>query len=125
MVGGGITETPVIAPVNDPATACTMGFFLNDWKARTFAAPTYTETGKVAGKESVLMYVTDLVASITPEAKRLRAFDKIELQPGQSKTVSFTITEDKLSFINNNLKRVTEPGDFKIAVGELTAMFKY
>jgi beta-glucosidase len=84
-----------------------------------------TNTGKVAGKESVLLYVSDLVATITPEEKRLRGFDKILLQPGETKTVSFRINKENLSFINNDLKRVTEPGDFKIAVGELTAMFKY
>ena len=84
-----------------------------------------TNAGKVAGKESVLMYVSDLVASITPEFKRLRAFDKIELQPGQTKTVTFTINKEKLSFINADLKRVTEPGDFKLTIADLSIDFQY
>ena len=82
-----------------------------------------TNTGKVAGKESVLLYVSDLVASITPEVKRLRGFEKISLQPGETKTVSFEITAGKLSFINSGLKRVTEPGDFKIELGGLNTTF--
>jgi len=84
-----------------------------------------TNTGKVSGKESVLMYVSDLVASITPEFKRLRAFEKIELQPNQTKTVTFTINKEKLSFINYDLKRVTEPGEFKLAIGDLSRGFQY
>ncbi|RYD84330.1 MAG: beta-glucosidase, partial [Sphingobacteriales bacterium] len=84
-----------------------------------------TNTGKVAGKESVLLYVSDQVATVTPEVKRLRAFSKIELQPGETKQVSFTINSESLSFINLDLKRVTEPGDFTIAVGDLSAVFKY
>jgi len=84
-----------------------------------------TNTGKVVGKEAVLLYVSDEVASITPEVKRLRAFEKIELQPGQTKTVSFTIDKERLSFINAQLQRVTEPGDFSVSVGGLKAAFKY
>lgn len=84
-----------------------------------------TNAGKVAGKEAVLLFVSDEVASITPEVKRLRAFEKIELQPGQTKTVSFTIDKDRLSFINAQLQRVTEPGDFSVSVGGLKAAFKY
>ena len=84
-----------------------------------------TNTGKVSGKESVLMYVSDLVASITPEVKRLRAFEKIDLQPNQTKTVTFTINKEKLSFINADLKRVTEPGEFKVAIGDLSQNFEY
>ncbi|RFM31581.1 glycoside hydrolase family 3 N-terminal domain-containing protein [Chitinophaga silvisoli] len=84
-----------------------------------------TNTGKVAGKETVLMYVSDEVASITPEVKRLRGFEKIELQPGQMKTVTFKIDKDRLSFINGQLQRVTEAGDFTMSVGGLKAGFKY
>ncbi|MGX5688775.1 glycoside hydrolase family 3 N-terminal domain-containing protein [Arcticibacter tournemirensis] len=84
-----------------------------------------TNAGKVAGKESVLLFISDEVASVTPEVKRLRAFDKIELQPGQTKTVSFTIDKDRLSFINKELQRTTEPGEFTVAVGGLKASFKY
>lgn len=84
-----------------------------------------TNTGKIAGKESVLLFVSDLVASITPEAKRLRAFDKVELQPGQTKKVTFTLSKDNISFINIDLKRVVEPGEFKVSVGGLQASFNY
>lgn len=82
-------------------------------------------TGKTTGKETVLMYISDLVASVTPEVKRLRAFDKISLEPGETKTVKFTINKDKLSFINSNLTRVTEPGEFMLSVGGLTKTFNY
>lgn len=84
-----------------------------------------TNAGSYAGKEPVLLFVSDLVASITPEVKRLRGFEKINLEPGKTKTVTFTITAGQLSFINDNLKRVTEPGDFKLSVGGLNANFSY
>ncbi|ANI90266.1 beta-glucosidase [Arachidicoccus ginsenosidimutans] len=84
-----------------------------------------TNTGAREGKETVLMYVSDLVASITPEVKRLRGFEKIDLEPSETKTVSFTITKDKLSFINNDLKRVTEPGKFVVHVADLSKDFEY
>ena len=80
-------------------------------------------TGERAGKQRVLAWVSDLVASITPEVKRLRAFKKIELQPGASSTVHFTISKADLSFINHDLKKVTEPGDFILEVGGITKGF--
>ncbi|SFD86352.1 beta-glucosidase [Chitinophaga sp. CF118] len=97
---------------------------LTDAKAITVSVDV-TNSGKITGKETVLLFVSDEVASITPEVKRLRAFEKIELQPGQTKTVSFTIDKERLSFINAQLQRVTEPGDFSISVGGLKAAFKY
>ena len=84
-----------------------------------------TNSGKVAGKEAVLLFVTDLIATISPEAKRLRGFQKIELQPGESKKITFNISKENLSFINNDLKRVTEPGDFRLMIGDQSAMFSY
>ncbi|MEO6151198.1 MAG: glycoside hydrolase family 3 C-terminal domain-containing protein, partial [Mucilaginibacter sp.] len=84
-----------------------------------------TNTGKVAGKESALLFVSDQVASVTPEVKRLRGFSKIELQPGETKQVSFTLDSKALSFINLDLQRVTEPGDFILTIGGLSATFKY
>jgi len=83
-----------------------------------------TNTGKVAGKEVVQLYVSDLVASITPEVKRLRAFDKISLNPGETRTVKFSLNTSDLSFINAELERVTEPGEFKVQVGDLSANIK-
>lgn len=84
-----------------------------------------TNAGNRTGKESVLLYVNDLVASITPEVKRLRGFEKISLESGKTQSVTFLITAGKLSFINNDLKRVTEPGDFTLSVGGLKAAFTY
>lgn len=84
-----------------------------------------TNTGNLIGKESVLLFVSDLFASITPEVKRLRGFEKIALQPGKTQTVTFTLTGKQLSFIDNSLKRVTEQGDFEITIGGLKAKFGY
>ncbi|SDZ86735.1 beta-glucosidase [Arachidicoccus rhizosphaerae] len=84
---------------------------------------TVKNTGDRKGKETVLVYASDLVASITPEVKRLRAFKKVELQPGGSQTLHFTLSKKDLSFINNDLKRVTEPGDFTLEVGGLKQSF--
>ncbi|WP_256009047.1 glycoside hydrolase family 3 N-terminal domain-containing protein [Desertivirga xinjiangensis] len=84
-----------------------------------------SNTGKIAGKESVLLFVSDLVASVTPEAKRLRAFKKIEIQSGQTQTVKFTLSGSDLSFINTSLQRITEPGDFIISIGGLKQTFTY
>lgn len=80
-----------------------------------------TNAGEREGKESVLLFTSDLVASITPDVKRLRGFDKISLQPGQTKTVTFKLTPKDLAFVNADLKTVTEPGEFKVMVGNQTA----
>ena len=86
-----------------------------------------TNTGKIAGKEVVQLYTSDLVASITPDVKRLRRFEKILLQPGESKTVQFTIDASDLAFVNLQNKWVTEPGEFKALIGntELEQVFSY
>ncbi len=84
-----------------------------------------TNTGEREGKEAVLMYVSDLIATVTPEVKRLRGFEKISLKPGESKTVEFTIDKNKLSFINPTLAGITEPGEFVINIGGLTSSFNY
>ena len=80
-------------------------------------------TGKVAGKEAVLLYLSDEYASITPEVKALKRFEKINLQPNESKTVTFTLNLKELQFVNDNLKWIAEKGTFKIAVGKLTTSF--
>lgn len=77
-----------------------------------------SNTGSMAGKEAVLMFVSDMVASLTPDVKRLRAFDKVALQPGEKKTVKFTIPLMDLAFVNNDLKWVLEPGQFRVAIGD-------
>lgn len=74
---------------------------------------TVTNTGKVAGKEVCQLYYRDEFASITPSAKKLCAYHKtLLLKPGESETITFYISREDLSFINKNLQRVTEPGDF-------------
>ena len=80
-----------------------------------------TNTGAVAGKEAVLLYSSDLVASIVPDNKRLRAFDKIELKPGETRTVTFTIPASDLAFVGADGHWILEKGDFRIAVGSCTA----
>ena len=82
-------------------------------------------TGAKEGKHTVELYSRDMYASITPSMKRLRAFQKINLKAGESKTVTFAINKNDLAFVNAQLKTVTEPGDFKIIVGDLTANFNY
>ena len=82
-------------------------------------------TGKVTGKEVVQLYSSDLYASISPDMKRLRAFEKIELQPGEAKTVSFTISAEDLSFINAQYERVTEPGVFELMVEKMKVKVSY
>lgn len=71
-----------------------------------------TNTGTRAGKEAVLLYVSDLVASITPDNKRLRAFTKIELQPGETKTVSLPVKASDLAFVGIDNTWILEPGEF-------------
>jgi len=78
---------------------------------------TVKNAGKVAGKESVLLYSSDIIASMVPDVKRLRAFSKVDLQPGESKTVRFSIPADELAFVGQDGKRHLEQGDFRIAAG--------
>ena len=78
-------------------------------------------TGKVAGKESVLLFSSDLIASMVPDGRRLRAFDKIELQPGEIKTVTFNLNADDLAFVGYDGKWVLEEGDFKLMIADQSA----
>lgn len=78
-------------------------------------------TGKVAGKESVLLFSSDLISSMVPDGRRLRAFDKIELQPGESKTVTFDLNADELAFVGYDGKWVLEEGDFKLMIADQSA----
>lgn len=79
-----------------------------------------TNTGSMAGKESVLLYSSDLIASMVPDGRRLRGFEKIELQPGETRTVAFKLKATDLSFVGYDGKWVLEPGDFRIQIGQLT-----
>ncbi len=78
-------------------------------------------TGSRAAAEVVQLYVRDLVASMSRPVKELKHFERVELQPGETKTVSFTITPADLSFYNSNLEFVLEPGEFDIMVGPSSA----
>lgn len=78
-------------------------------------------TGKVAGKESVLLFSSDLIASMVPDGRRLRAFDKIELQSGETKTVTFNLNADDLAFVGYDGKWVLEEGDFKLMIADQSA----
>jgi beta-glucosidase len=80
-------------------------------------------TGALKGKEIVLLYINDVAASVTRPNKQLKAFKKVELNPGQTESLSFTLTPHDLSFIGIDLKRIVEPGDFKVMVGNETAGF--
>jgi beta-glucosidase len=84
---------------------------------------TVKNTGALKGKETVLLYINDVAASVTRPNKQLKAFKKIELNPDQAKNISFTLTPEDLSFIGVDLKRVVEPGDFKVIVGNEAVNF--
>lgn len=81
------------------------------------ATVTVTNTGKLAGEEVVQLYISDPVASISRSVKELKNYQKIMLQPGESKEVSFNITTDELKFYNNELVYNWEPGQFIIQIG--------
>lgn len=81
------------------------------------ASVTVTNTGTREGKEVVQLYIRDMVGSVARPVKELKGFQKISLQPGESKTVSFTIGINDLKFYNSDLKFVAEPGDFKMFIG--------
>ena len=78
-------------------------------------------TGKVAGKESVLLFSSDFIASVVPDGRRLRAFDKVELQPGETKTMTFELKADDLAFVGWNGKWRLEEGDFKLMIADQSA----
>ncbi|HEY0083205.1 MAG TPA: glycoside hydrolase family 3 N-terminal domain-containing protein [Pyrinomonadaceae bacterium] len=84
---------------------------------------TVTNSGRRAGKEVIHLYVRDVVASLTPPGKRLKRFAKIHLEPGQSRTLSFMLNRDDLSFIGADNKPTIEPGDFEVFVGGLKDKF--
>ncbi|MBC7417203.1 MAG: beta-glucosidase BglX [Pedobacter sp.] len=96
---------------------------LRSGKAIT-ATISVTNSGKMAGKEVVQMYIQDLVGSSTRPVKELKGFQKISLNPGETKEVSFKISENDLKFYNADLKYVAEPGDFKVFIGTNSADVK-
>ncbi len=84
---------------------------------------TVSNSGRRAGKEVVQLYVSDLVASLSPAVKRLKRFAKIYLEPGQSRTLTFNLRRDDLSFIGTDNKPIAEPGDFDVTIGGLKDRF--
>ncbi len=79
-------------------------------------------TGSMAGKEPVLLFSSDLCASVTPEVKRLRDYRKVSLEPGQRTTVTFELKADDLAFVNHSLDWVLEPGEFRLSCGNQSVM---
>jgi beta-glucosidase len=84
-----------------------------------------TNKGRMAGKETAILFVKDEVAVLTPAAKRVRRFAKVELQPGQTKVVNFTLRLEDLKYIGLDNRPTIEPGAFTVMVGGLTAQFTY
>ena len=84
-----------------------------------------TNTGKYAGKEVVMLFSSDLVASLTPENRRLRAFKKVELQPGETQTVTLSIKGSDLAFVNSDGQWVLEQGDFRMQCGNQVVTITY
>ena len=83
-----------------------------------------TNTGSRAGKEAVLLYSSDLVASLIPDVKRLRGFEKVSLEPGESKVVEFEVPAEELAFVGSDGKWRLEKGDFRLSCGGLGVMAK-
>ena len=88
-------------------------------KQKITVSVTVKNSGKVKGKEVVQLYYNDLVASITPSVKKLMAFSKIELKPNETRKIEFEIKKSDFSFINKDLKRVTEPGEIELIINNL------
>ena len=82
-----------------------------------------TNTGNRAGKETAILYLRDEYATVTPAGKRVKRFAKVSLNPGQSKTLTFSLDKDDFSFIGMNNKPVVEAGDFTVMVGNLKETF--
>jgi beta-glucosidase len=82
-----------------------------------------TNTGSRKGKEVVQLFISDLIASFTPDVRRLRGFEKIELEPGASQKVSFIIPMKQLAFIDPNNKTQLEEGEFRVTIANQTAGF--
>lgn len=80
-------------------------------------------SGTLEGKEVVQLYTSDLIASITPDVKRLRRFNKVNLKPGETQTVTFELDKSDLSFVNAEGKTILEPGDFEFRIGSQKTLF--
>ncbi|WP_249066747.1 glycoside hydrolase family 3 N-terminal domain-containing protein [Halalkalibaculum roseum] len=98
-----------------------------DAAGQTTVSVDVTNTGEHSGKEVVQLYASDLVASITPAVKRLRKFEKIQLDAGETKTVTFTLMPEDLAFVGRDNEWITEAGEFALHIGPLseTIVYKY
>ena len=74
-------------------------------------------TGKYAGEEVAQLYLRDMVSQPVRPVKELKGFEKVMLQPGETKTITFTIDKEKLAFYNDQLQRITQPGEFRLMIG--------
>ena len=81
-----------------------------------------TNTGARAGKEAVLLYSSDLVASLIPDVKRLRGFEKVSIEPGQTVTVNFELPASRLAFVGADGRWRLEKGEFRISCGGLGSL---
>jgi beta-glucosidase len=97
---------------------------LNSSKDSITAKVLVENTGIEKGKEVIQWYIRDEYASVAPPIKRLKYFEKIELNPGEKKEVSFKIKKEHLTFISSENKTIVEPGNFKVIVNELQCTFK-
>ena len=88
-----------------------------DTRGKTKVTVAVTNTGKIKGDEVVQLYIRDEVSSITRPVKELKRFKRISIDPGETKTVEFTLGPEEFSFLNRDMQRVVEPGTFKIMVG--------
>ncbi|HEX7955435.1 MAG TPA: glycoside hydrolase family 3 C-terminal domain-containing protein, partial [Pyrinomonadaceae bacterium] len=93
------------------------------WNGTVGVTVTVRNTGRRAGKETVILYVRDVVASLAPPGRRVRRFAKVFLEPGQSRALTFTLRPEDLSFVGADNRTVVEPGDFDVMVGGLTQRF--
>lgn len=80
-------------------------------------------TGQRAGKETVILYLRDAVATLSPAGKRVKRFAKIALEPNQTKTLTFKLNRDDFSFINTDNKPIVEAGDFTVMIGNQSGKF--
>lgn len=98
--------------------------FANNPKEEIIVSVDVKNTGKIDGKEVVQLYSSDLFASLIPDVKRLRRFEKVALKAGETKTVTFKLTLDDLAFYNLKSERVIEAGDFELQVGSSSSDIK-
>ena len=93
------------------------------WNGQARVSVTVRNTGRRAGKETVILYVRDVVASLAPPGRRVRRFARVYLEPGESRALTFTLRPEDLSFVGADNRTVVEPGDFDVMVGGLTERF--